>query len=49
MGDRKESGIVEPKGCDHGNLVAYVSIVVEEVQDLERIFRGAIESNSDQT
>ncbi|PNX86485.1 hypothetical protein L195_g042563 [Trifolium pratense] len=43
--DRDERGIVEPKGDDHGDLVDYVSIVDEEVQDLERIFREAIESN----
>ncbi|CAJ2635851.1 unnamed protein product [Trifolium pratense] len=49
IGDREESGIVEPKGDDHEDLVSYVSIVAEEVQDLERIFREAIESNSDQT
>ncbi|PNX61376.1 hypothetical protein L195_g052422, partial [Trifolium pratense] len=41
-------GIVEPKGDDHGDLVGYVSIVAEEVQDL-RIFKETIESNSDQT
>ncbi|MCI77683.1 hypothetical protein A2U01_0098953 [Trifolium medium] len=45
MGDREESGIVEPKGDDHGDLVHYVSIVAEEVQDFEKIFREAIESN----
>ncbi|MCI10336.1 CC-NBS-LRR resistance protein, partial [Trifolium medium] len=39
IGDREESGSVEPKGCNHGDLVGYVSIVAEEVQDLERIFR----------
>ena len=48
IGDREESGCVEPKG-NHGDLVGYVSIVAEEVQDLERIFREAIESNLDQT
>ncbi|MCI74821.1 hypothetical protein A2U01_0096085, partial [Trifolium medium] len=42
-------GIVGPKGCDHGDLVGYVSIMAEEVQDRERIFREAIESNGDQT
>ncbi|PNX64251.1 hypothetical protein L195_g062024, partial [Trifolium pratense] len=31
----EKSGIIEPKGCDHGDLVGYVSIVAEEVQDLE--------------
>ena len=49
IGDRDESGCVEPKGCNHGDLVGNVSIVAEEVQDLERIFREAIESNLDQT
>ncbi|MCI95003.1 hypothetical protein A2U01_0116301, partial [Trifolium medium] len=49
IGDREQSGIVGPKGCDHGDLVGYVSIVAEEFQDLERIFREAIESNDDQT
>ncbi|MCI94031.1 hypothetical protein A2U01_0115329, partial [Trifolium medium] len=34
IGDKEESGIVEPNGDDHGNLVGYVSIVAEEVQDL---------------
>ena len=48
IGDREESGCVEPKG-NHGDLVGNVSIVAEEVQDLERIFREAIESNLDQT
>ena len=48
IGDREENGCVEPKG-NHGDLVGNVSIVAEEVQDLERIFREAIESNSDQT
>ncbi|CAJ2659843.1 unnamed protein product [Trifolium pratense] len=47
--EREEGGSVEPKGDDHGDLVGYVSIVSEEVQDLERIFREAIESNGDQT
>ncbi|GAU38535.1 hypothetical protein TSUD_320070 [Trifolium subterraneum] len=47
-GDREESGCVEPKG-NHGGLVGYVSIVAEKVQDLEKIFREAIESNLDQT
>ncbi|MCI78658.1 hypothetical protein A2U01_0099929, partial [Trifolium medium] len=42
MGDKDESGIVEPKGDDHGALVCRVSIVAEEVQDLEKIFREAI-------
>ena len=46
--DREESGCVEPKG-NHGGLVGYVSIVAEEVQDLERIYWEAIESNLDQT
>ncbi|MCI93255.1 hypothetical protein A2U01_0114553, partial [Trifolium medium] len=49
MGDRDESGIVLPKRCDHEDLVGYVSIVAKEVEDLERIFREAIESNGDQT
>ena len=49
IGDRDESGCVEPKGCNHEDLVGNVSIVAEEVQDLERIFREAIESNLDQT
>ncbi|PNX62542.1 hypothetical protein L195_g061195, partial [Trifolium pratense] len=49
IGDREKDDIVEPKGDDHGDLVGYVSIVSEEVQDLERIFREAIESNGDQT
>ncbi|KAK2442835.1 alpha carbonic anhydrase [Trifolium repens] len=48
IGDREESGCVEPKG-NHRGLVGYVSIVAEEVQDLERIFRETIESNLDQT
>ncbi|MCI72154.1 hypothetical protein A2U01_0093417, partial [Trifolium medium] len=39
MGDKEKSGIVEPKGDDHGALVCCVSIVAEEVQDLEKIFR----------
>ncbi|MCI54279.1 hypothetical protein A2U01_0075528, partial [Trifolium medium] len=42
MGDREESGIVAPKGDDHGDLVCCVSIVTEEVQDHEKIFREAI-------
>ena len=49
MRGREESGIVAPKWYDYEDLVGYVSIVAEEVQDLERIFREAIESNSDQT
>ncbi|CAJ2666798.1 unnamed protein product [Trifolium pratense] len=49
IGDREEGGSVEPKRDDHGDLVGYISIVSEEVQDLERIFREAIESNGDQT
>ncbi|MCI45496.1 hypothetical protein A2U01_0066735, partial [Trifolium medium] len=31
IGDREESGIVEPNGYDHGDLVGYISIVAEEV------------------
>ena len=49
IGDREESGCIEPKGCNHGDLVGNVSIVAEEVQDLERIFRETIENNIDQT
>ncbi|PNX69854.1 hypothetical protein L195_g064623, partial [Trifolium pratense] len=45
IGDKEEGDIVEPKGDDHGEFVGYVSIVAEEVQDIERIFREAIESN----
>ncbi|KAK2365644.1 hypothetical protein QL285_079119 [Trifolium repens] len=48
IGDREEGGCVEPKG-NHGDLVGNVSIVAEEVQDLERIFREAIGSNLDPT
>ncbi|KAK2438227.1 hypothetical protein QL285_023036 [Trifolium repens] len=43
IGDREESGCVEPKG-NHGDLVGYVSIVAEEVQDLERIFRRQLKA-----
>ncbi|MCI87297.1 hypothetical protein A2U01_0108579, partial [Trifolium medium] len=42
MGDREENSIVEPKGGDHGAHVCCVSIVAEEVQDLEKISREAI-------
>ncbi|MCI66463.1 hypothetical protein A2U01_0087721, partial [Trifolium medium] len=38
MRDGEESGIVAPKGYDQGALVCCVSIVAEEVQDLEKIF-----------
>ncbi|KAK2378990.1 hypothetical protein QL285_066836 [Trifolium repens] len=48
IGDREESCCVEPKG-NHGDLVGNISIVAEEVQGLERIFREAIENNLDQT
>ncbi|MCI86747.1 hypothetical protein A2U01_0108028, partial [Trifolium medium] len=48
-GDREESDIVAPKWYTYGAIVCYVSIVAEEVQDLKRIFREAIESNGDQT
>ncbi|PNX57351.1 hypothetical protein L195_g050356, partial [Trifolium pratense] len=47
--DMEEGDSVETKRYDHGDLVGYVSIVSEEVQDLKRIFSEAIESNSDQT
>ncbi|PNX59049.1 hypothetical protein L195_g059492, partial [Trifolium pratense] len=49
MGDMEENDIVGPKACDHGDLVGYVSILDEKVQDLERIFREAIENKGDQT
>ncbi|MCI59873.1 hypothetical protein A2U01_0081128, partial [Trifolium medium] len=42
MGDKEESSVVALKGDDHGALVCCVSIVAEEVQDLEKIFREAI-------
>ncbi|MCI62268.1 hypothetical protein A2U01_0083525, partial [Trifolium medium] len=45
----EESGIVAPKGDDHGALVCCVSIVVEEVQDLEKIFRETIGTKVNQT
>jgi hypothetical protein len=47
--DREESGIVVPKwyGCE--DLVCYVSIVAEEVQNVLKTFRVSIESNNDQT
>jgi hypothetical protein len=35
MGDREESGIVAPKWYGYEALVCYVSIVAEEVQNLE--------------
>ncbi|PNX61353.1 hypothetical protein L195_g060625, partial [Trifolium pratense] len=35
MGDRAESGIVAPKWYSYGDHVGYVSIVAEEVQNLE--------------
>ncbi|MCI27559.1 hypothetical protein A2U01_0048758, partial [Trifolium medium] len=34
MRDRVESDIVAPKWYDYGDLVSYVSIVAEEVQNL---------------
>ncbi|MCI61014.1 hypothetical protein A2U01_0082270, partial [Trifolium medium] len=50
MGDsREKSGIVEPKGDDHVALVCCVSIAAEEVQDLDKIFREAIETKGNQT
>ncbi|MCI80251.1 hypothetical protein A2U01_0101522, partial [Trifolium medium] len=49
MGDREESGIVAPKGNDHGDLVCCVSIVAEEGQDLEKIFRETIGIKGNQT
>ncbi|MCI58663.1 hypothetical protein A2U01_0079918, partial [Trifolium medium] len=49
MGDGEESGIVAPKGYDHGALVCGVSIVAEQVQDLEKIFREAIGTRGNQT
>ena len=41
--------MLSQRGVTMGTLWEYVSIVAEEVQDLERIFREAIESNLDQT
>ncbi|MCI90790.1 hypothetical protein A2U01_0112084, partial [Trifolium medium] len=38
-----------PKGDDHGALVCCVSIVAEEVQDLEKIFIEAIGTKVNQT
>jgi hypothetical protein len=35
MRGREESGIVAPKWYDYEDLVGYVSIVAEEVQNLE--------------
>ncbi|MCI89137.1 hypothetical protein A2U01_0110425, partial [Trifolium medium] len=35
MRDREKSGIVAPKWYGCGDLVGYVSIVAEEVQNLE--------------
>ncbi|MCI82857.1 hypothetical protein A2U01_0104131, partial [Trifolium medium] len=40
MGDREESGIVAPKWYRYGALVCYVSIVAEEVQNLEPLQGG---------
>ncbi|MCI71734.1 hypothetical protein A2U01_0092997, partial [Trifolium medium] len=40
MGDREESGIVSPKKYGYGDLVGYVSIVSEEVQNLEDLQGG---------
>jgi hypothetical protein len=49
MVDREESVIVAPKWYDYEDLVCYVSIVAEEVQNILKISREAIESNGDQT
>ena len=40
MGGREESGIVAPKWYDYEDLVGYVSIVAEEVQNLEDLQGG---------
>ena len=37
---REESGIVAPKWYDYEDLVGYVSIVAEEVQNLEDLQGG---------
>jgi hypothetical protein len=47
IGDREESGIVAPKWYDYEDHVCYVSIVTEEVQNVLKTFREAIESNDD--
>jgi hypothetical protein len=49
MVDREENGIVAPKWYDYEDLVYYVSIVAEEVQNVLKIFRETIGSNNDQT
>ncbi|MCI78857.1 hypothetical protein A2U01_0100128, partial [Trifolium medium] len=38
--DREESGIVAPKEYDYGDLVCYVLIVAEKVQNLEDLQGG---------
>ena len=40
MRDREESGIVASKWNGYGNLVGYVSIVTEEVQNLKDLQGG---------
>ncbi|PNX57687.1 hypothetical protein L195_g050530 [Trifolium pratense] len=49
LGDWEESGSVAPKEFSYGDLVDYVSIVAEEVQNMLKNFREAIGSNGDQT
>ncbi|MCI78284.1 hypothetical protein A2U01_0099554, partial [Trifolium medium] len=49
MGDKDESGSVATKEYVYGDLVCYVSIVTEEVQDLGKIFREAIGTGGNQT
>ncbi|PNX84345.1 hypothetical protein L195_g040405 [Trifolium pratense] len=49
LGDREESGSVAPKEFSYGDLVDYVPIMAEEVQNMLKNFREAIGSNGDQT